>query len=829
MRVQSSRTMPNALRTDLGGRAAAGGTVILLVIVAIGVAAALWSWMSSAWSIDDHVHVLDVAQRTCKSVTADVRLPDYMEAEPGDGRPVVCRYRLSVAAGLQGQGFFIPGLVANARVQVNGHVIVDGLRDMTLPLPRSVDRIVLIEVPDNLWKPTQNVLEISAAGPRLLRLSRVYLGPMPTVTRLHRARVAGVVVGPALVAAVVGTLGLCMLLLWRRSRDPLYGYFASGTLFWATHTAWTVLPWSPLSGAHHTVWWTSLYTFFVVMLIIFCIRFADWRNRQLEMSLWSVALATPLVLYGAMIAGVLDEAQTASRLLLVCLVGVGAVAVVRACLKRPDMNRVLIVTSGLAAFVFGAHDWLKNQVDGGDNPVNLVPYAGLVFSVFVVRMLIDKFSHAQEQLALMNAELGKRVDSQNTELRDAMERMRQARDAAEEANLAKTRFLAAASHDLRQPAHALALYMAALRSEKLEPNQADLVQRMSGSLSALETMFNMLLDMSRIDAGALTPALRTFSIEPLLRQLAEEFAPQAEARGLRLALRLPTVSAAFVRSDPVLVGRIVRNLLANAIKYTSDGGILLACRLRSGDQTGAGGAEQRASQWRIEVWDTGCGIAEHDRQHVFEEFFQVDNPGRDRIKGLGLGLSIVQRLIKLLDLKLQLHSRLGRGSCFAVCLPQVTSVSTASALVPVASTAAIQGMTVGMIEDDVEVRDAMRELLQRWGCTVVEGANAAELLLNQHERGFCAPPDALLVDHRLAAGKSGPTEANILFERWDARVAMLVVSGESEFGDIRAAGFTCLAKPVPATLLRNWLASVRGSLSGTGVRAGVPPEPGILP
>ena len=823
--------MPNALNTVLVGRAAASGTIIVLLAAAIGVGAALWGWVSPAWSVDDGVHIHEVARRTCAGNTAEVQLPDYVEAESGDVGPVSCRYEIRVAAGLQGQGLFIPGLIANARIQVNGHALVDGRREIASPLPRSGDRIVLIEVPDELWKPGQNAIEVLATGPRFLQLSRVYIGPMPTVKQLHRARILGVVTGPTLVAAVVGTLGLCMLLLWQRSHDSLYGYFASGTLSWAAHTAWTVLPWSPLSGAHHTVWWTSLYTFFVVMLIIFCVRFADWRSRRLELSLWSIALSTPLVLYTAMFAGVLDEAQNASRLLLVGLVGVGAVAVARACLKKPDMNRVLIVASALAAFGFGAHDWLKNQVDGGNNPVYLVPYAGLVFSVFVVRMLIDKFSQAQEQLEVMNIALGERVESQDIELRDALARMRLARDAAEEADLAKTRFLAAASHDLRQPAHALALYMAALRSEELEPHQADLVQRMSGSLSALESMFNLILDMSRIDAHALTPAMRTFAIEPLLRQLAEEFAPQAEARGLRLAVRLPTAAGAFVNSDPMLVGRIVRNLLANAIKYTSDGGILLACRLRSDDARGKAGGdiEHRAKQWHIEVWDTGCGIAEDDRQRVFEEFFQVGNPGRDRVNGLGLGLSIVQRLVKLLDLNLQLRSTLGHGSCFALCLPQAPRAQIASTPVPLASGSSIRGMTVGMIEDDVEVRDAMRELLQRWGCAVLEGADAAELLLNQQDRGFNAPPDALLVDYRLAADKSGPAEAAVLFERWKTRVAMLIVSGESELGDASAAGYTCVSKPVPASLLRNWLASARDAISVAGVRTEVPPEAGIPP
>lgn len=786
---------------------------------------------TSAKAYDDRVLVLDAAQRTCANTMAEVRLPDDVEIDQGGAGPVACRYRFSVPAGLRGQGIFIPRLAAHARIQVNGVMIVDGLQSAMQPLPRSVDRIALIEVPDAVWAASQNTLDITAAGPQSLRLSRAYLGPLPAVRRLHHQRVFGVVVGPTLVAAVVGTLGLCMLLLWWRRRDSLYGYFAAGALGWGAHTLWTVLPWSLLSGVHYTVWWTTLYTFFVTMLIIFCVRFANWRWPQLERGLWAVAAAAPVVLYTSLLADSLPEAAELWRLLLVGLVGLGAVAVTRASFTRPDVNRLLILASGLAAFTFGAHDWLKDASDGGDNPVYLVPYAGLMFAVFVVRMLIDRFACAAEQLERMNAELGQRVASQNTELREAMERMRQARDAAEAADLAKTRFLAAASHDLRQPAHALALYMAALRSEKLDPNQADLVQRMSGSLSALETMFNMLLDISRIDAGALTPTLKAFAVEPVLRQLAEEFAPQAEARGLRLALRMSSASPAFVHSDPALVARIVRNLLANAIKYSTRGGILLACRLRRTDHTDGSGTEGRrfASHWRIEVWDTGLGIAEIDRRRVFEEFFQVDNPGRDRANGLGLGLSIVQRLVGLLDLKLLLFSRLGRGSCFALCLPQAGEATAAPVRVLPVANALIHGMTVGMIEDDLEVRDAMRELLQRWGCAVVEGADAHELLLDLRQKGRSAPPDALLVDYRLRAGKAGPKEADILFEHWAARVDMLVVTGESEVANICGAGYSCLAKPVSAPLLRDWLASTRTAFSTTTVRAVVAPAQGDVP
>jgi signal transduction histidine kinase len=184
---------------------------------------------------------------------------------------------------------------------------------------------------------------------------------------------------------------------------------------------------------------------------------------------------------------------------------------------------------------------------------------------------------------------------------------------------------------------------------------------MKRSLQGLESMFDALLDVSRMDAGAVIPRPRAFEPAPILHRLAEEFAPLAAERGLRLSVRIaPVPRGLHARSDPLLVERIVRNLLSNAVKYTRTGGVLLSCRLR-----GAGARRQ----WRLEVWDTGAGIAEADRERVFEEFFQVGNPERDRAGGLGLGLAIVRRLSELLGHRLELRSVPGRGTHFALALP----------------------------------------------------------------------------------------------------------------------------------------------------------------
>ncbi len=619
---------------------------------------------------------LDAAQRSACTATPSaaasaVQLPDHVVRPAGmDGVLAGCSYRLELGAPRSHAALFIPGLAAWARVELNGQMLLDNnaTRMLRPSPPAGGDRLVLIPIPDEAWRPgNANELRIIAWGGRSFTLSSIYLGPLAELKAAHRARVFGVLIGPALAAAVVGTLGLCMGLLWLRRRDALFGYFGLGALSWALQTAWGVLPESPLQGVHGPVWWTVLSALLAVPMILFCIRFSQWHWPRLTRLLWIYALATPLALYAAAQLGHFDAFESFWRLLLIAFVGLSVGAVAWAAWVRPSRNQWLLLLCGLLGFGFAAHDWMTFEAQWGDNPVYLGPYAGLVFALFVAQLLIDRFVRAEQQLTVINAELEQRVARQTEQLRQAIEEMRSARDAAEQANQAKTRFLAAASHDLRQPAHALALYLAALRTHTLPDSTTELVQRMQAPLTAMDTMFQALLDVSSIDAGALVPARQRFALEPLLRPLTEEFSVAAEARGLRLSLRLPAGPAAVTDSDPALVERIVRNLLSNAIKYTPRGGVLLACRMR----------RHPHPHWRIEVWDSGLGLAPADCHRVFDEFFQASNGRHQRGDGLGLGLSIVQRLARLLDADLQLRSRLDHGSCFSLGLPMRSGLTEA--------------------------------------------------------------------------------------------------------------------------------------------------------
>ena len=367
------------------------------------------------------------------------------------------------------------------------------------------------------------------------------------------------------------------------------------------------------------------------------------------------------------------------------------------------------------------------------------------------------------------------------------------------ANQAKSRFLAAASHDLRQPVHALALQTATLRMALDQPRQFDVLAGIERCSEALGTMFDTLLDLSRIDAGALQAQPRSFDLDPLLLRLVDEMAPLAEAKGLRLALRVAGGHLAGTRSaysDPALLEAMLRNLVGNAIKYTPRGAVLLTAR-----------AGQGGHVWRLQVWDTGIGIAAADQARVFDEFYQVGNPARRREQGMGLGLSIVDRLARLLDHGLSLRSVPGRGTCVELRVPVATQRQR-----PIgegASRGVSLGLHLAVIEDDPEVQASMLGLLRAWGCRVSLGQDADEVMQVWNRQG--PPPDAVLADLRLPGPRDGTQEVNRLREALGATLPALVITGDvapDTLALLVAQQLPWLAKPAPLERLLDWLLGV---------------------
>jgi len=357
----------------------------------------------------------------------------------------------------------------------------------------------------------------------------------------------------------------------------------------------------------------------------------------------------------------------------------------------------------------------------------------------------------------------------------------------EAANLAKSRFVAAASHDLRQPLHALNWFVAQLRDESDPAERVRVVARIDTAVGAMNELFDELLDISKLDAGVLTPSLSEFPIDHLLKRIEMTFTAAAREKNLRFNL---VSSDAWVRSDFILLERILLNLVSNAVRYTPAGGILIGCRRRVGFL-------------RIEVWDSGIGIPEDQQQSIFGEFHQVAVTSQDRRSGLGLGLAIVDRLCRLLDHPKELTSRLGKGSRFVVSVPLTTPVDVSEQLPQAALDQAI-GKSVIVIDDDALVLDGMRGVLKSWGCDVLtaDSEDAALGILSQHG----AAPDIIISDYRLRDGKTGFDVIERIRRTYDMPIPAFLISGDTAPERLRqasASGYYLLHKPVLPITLRS--------------------------
>lgn len=375
--------------------------------------------------------------------------------------------------------------------------------------------------------------------------------------------------------------------------------------------------------------------------------------------------------------------------------------------------------------------------------------------------------------------------------------LRRAHAEAERANRAKSRFLAAASHDLRQPLQAINLFVAALKAGLRDPESVEIVESIQESLRATEDLLDALLDVSRLEAGVLQPRLRDVAIVDLTDRLETEFASQAAAKGLTLRT---VASSAVVRTDPALLDRILRNLLSNALRYTECGGVLLGCRRRGGHIS-------------VEVWDTGIGIPDDKREAIFEEFYQLGNPERDRTRGLGLGLAIVDRIARLLGHTVTLRSQPGRGSVFAIQVPLVSGrpdpvPARAEGSDPDRS-GALSGALVVAIEDEPMQLRGLERLLCSWGCKVVPSQSTAEALTQLVE--LKQVPDVILADYRLRGEMNGVQAIMTLRAGLGRMIPGIILTGDTEPGRMREAnanGFELLHKPIDADRLFTALASV---------------------
>ncbi|VVC83589.1 ATP-binding protein [Sideroxydans sp. CL21] len=374
---------------------------------------------------------------------------------------------------------------------------------------------------------------------------------------------------------------------------------------------------------------------------------------------------------------------------------------------------------------------------------------------------------------------------------DATQELRRKKEEAERANFDKSRFLAAASHDLRQPMHALGLFIGELHSRLDTQEQHKIANKVEESVEALSSLLDSLLDISKLDAGIVIPQIQSVDIDAMTKRLAQDFVTVAQRKNI--TLRFHSISA-MVMSDPVLLERILLNLLSNAIRYTPQNGtVLLACRLRSDNV-------------RIEIRDNGIGIPPEEQQNVFHEFVQLENSARDRSKGIGLGLAIVDRLSRLLHHPLTLRSAPGQGSTFSITVPRVFGIDDLLAE-PQAPVAALykhdrlENLRVLVVDDDTLVRFSTAGILESWGCHVSVAENLQDVMEKYGDACF----DLVICDYRLPDG-DGLMFVELIKEQCEIQPAFILVSGDTAPEILQAAkqcGVHLIYKPVRPAKLRS--------------------------
>jgi len=721
-----------------------------------------------------------------------VALPDTW-ALRGQPPRTVGHYRASFDLAQAPQGMWAlraDRLSTHHELRVNGQ-LVHGTGDPPETLYRPMP--TLVALPPGLLRAGRNTVEISAQHGTRAGLSTLIVGP-------ERDVAAGFALGqllattlPMLLNFASAGVALFMLLLWwQRRRDAALGSFAALTLLAALRNSGYFLAGGPLN-VPLTDW-----IFFVLqvatsaLLGVFAMAFSGHRPKLYRGALAATAVLLPLA--GAVAAwhGQLHVLRTWLYPWLIVLVVVPVALVLRAARERRSAVEYTLVAALLTVLAAGLHDYLFQQGRTSIMHAYWLPYAVPAVLVMFSAVLLQRLVGALNGIERMNTTLERHVAERTRELQAA--------------NSAKTRFLAAASHDLRQPMVSIGLLVGLLREQVRTPGLLGVVLRLQEATRAMEGLLKRLLDLSRLESGTVRVRPQALALQALFDAIASHHAEQAANKGLRLVLR-PT--RALVHSDPALLEQLLRNLVGNAVRYTESGGVLVAAR-------GAG-----AGRLRIEVWDSGPGIPDEQRDTIFDEFVQLETtPPRSAQEvsaGLGLGLSIVKRCAALLDAPVRLRSRVGHGSCFDVLLPRSTEAPPAAAGAALPQGGLFAQRRVWLLEDDDGVRSSMALRLQRWGATVQAWSTLGALL--RELDGAAAPPDLLVTDQRLPDGHGSAAVAR-LRERWP-EAAALIVTGNTAPQDLvqlerwLSAGVPVLHKPFEADAL---LAAAQQALEA-GVRA----------
>jgi signal transduction histidine kinase/CheY-like chemotaxis protein len=674
--------------------------------------------------------------------------------------------------GIDAPAALIPRLATSGQVFLNGSRLWDG-RSSSPTAAHSWNAPLLVLLPPGLLRPEGNELQIQASGPPRYRagLSAIQLAPYAALKPIYQWRLFWQHDGAMLSCAVSAITGLLLMLTWLRNRrDTMYLYFGLATLLWAARNSNLFLAELPISLDAWAVLVHAGHIWFNVLFALFVLRFTRTRWRWLEQAIWLYGILNSVLMWGGALTTieiVLRWMVVPSLALYILLIGL----LLRKGWRERSTETALIAATTLTFLVLSLRDAMLLDSRLPYEAYYISHYTGVLMLIAIAWTLVAQLANALGSIERLNVDLERRVQQRTREL--------------ELANAAKTRFLAAASHDMRQPVVAIGLLIGMLREQLLAAPLRGMVDRLHEAAASMEALLKGLMDLSRLESGTITPRLQPVPLGLLFDAI--ELHEQPAAAEKKLALRFRR-SALAVMSDPVLLDQIVRNLVDNAVRYTERGGVLVAARLR------------RPGTVLLQVWDSGRGIAAESQSLVFEEFVQLDNPGRDRNKGLGLGLAIVQRSARLLGLRVGLRSVPGRGSCFTLELP--VAPHAAPAVVPRAVPALpLSGIDIWLIEDDAAVRDAMVARLRSWGADVLALAGRAGL--QQHLDGATPLPRLVVSDQRLPDG-SGVDCVALVRRAAGRALPAVIVTGDTAPTDLArfaSTGLPVLHKPFGADAL----------------------------
>jgi signal transduction histidine kinase/CheY-like chemotaxis protein len=758
--------------------------------------------LSGAWAdaSGKATHVVTQVQRApglCEEAEAAkaVTLPDDWRAEGlPTPAPACYRFELSLSSKpSQAWALRLDRLPANHRVRVNGVVV--NTRHMGGETSTSMGTLpYLFEIPDTLMQAGLNRIEIDTRMGwfRKPGISPLEAGPLADMREPFDRWYWWTQDIPRFINLAAAGMAVFLLLAWRiRQKDILFQAFGAlmliislrNTAYFMEISHW---PNQVVDWLFFTAQCLATYH-----LAIFGLNYAGKDAKSVMWPLRLIGFGMPLVALAGFWLGQLQPLRmVAFPMMLVCGVWVVFLVVQRA-IKAPWQEAIPMTLGPLLTMVAMGHDYLFLTP--------LLPTTAIQWSPYAAPLTFMGYAYTLMRQAVQHMNMAEQL---NVTLE---ERVKERTLALEAANRSKTRFLAAASHDLRQPTAAIGLLVSLLRQQNGHGGDSrEIVNMLDEAVASMESLLVGLLDISRLDAGAVQPQFQSVALHDLFQAVKVHEQSAAEAKGLRLSFRLPSGPEGqklMVTTDPLLVHSVLRNLLSNAIRYTPKGGVLVVAR-RKGKR-----------RVRIQVWDTGIGIAPDQIERIFEEFYQVGNAARDRSRGIGLGLAIVRRTAGVLGEQVTVRSRLGKGSVFSFELP----VHVAAAQRPVllrSAQQALLGCTLWLVEDDVLLRRTMTELLQSWGAQVRAWSDGEALLGDMNLRAGLdardAAPDILLTDYRLP-GMDGLALCQLVAAHWGVLgkdVRTLIISGDTDPGEISRlahSGVNLLSKPFRSERLQERL------------------------